>query len=181
MDRQPATVRDNTVPLLTQIQVMQTRQLTGISPDYRDMIPKQNNNINWESIFDYFFRLTNDIDVQTELPLGNLARSLGQVIFITEEAMRFPDIYARIVTHLIRRNENINLERNQENEIYRILVSWRERSRNEVLQESLIQAVNNPNWNGFSMADLTRELNSPTIQILLGYINFRLINHRHIP
>ncbi|UZQ29589.1 MAG: ribosome-inactivating family protein [Spiroplasma phoeniceum] len=178
-NRQPQAVRDGSVPLLQTIQGIESRTLTGISPDYRDMIPTQNNNINWESIFNSFLRLTNDINVNTENSLGNLARSLGQVTFVTSEAMRFPDIYARIASHLITRNESINLERNQRNEIYRILVNWSGRSRNEILQQSLIEAinnVNNPNWVSFSMEDLTRQLNSPSVQVLLGYINFRFRN-----
>ncbi|WP_342254568.1 hypothetical protein [Spiroplasma endosymbiont of Zeiraphera isertana] len=97
---------------------------------------------------------------------------------MTAEAIRFPDIYARIVTHLVNRDEN--LEFNRRSEIYRILVSWSERSRNNRLQQRLIEAVNNinnPDWNGFTMLDLTRELNSPSVQVLLGYINFRLRNN----
>ncbi|WDA53903.1 MAG: hypothetical protein PPFGHCPK_01272 [Spiroplasma endosymbiont of Drosophila atripex] len=177
-NRQPAAVRDDSVPLLTQIDGMQNRQLTGISPDYRDMIPTQNNNINWNSVVNSFIVLTNDINVSEEHSLGNLARSLGQVVFITAEAIRFPDIYARIVTHLVNRDEN--LEFNRRSEIYRILVSWSQRSRNNLLQQRLIEAIdniNNPNWNGFTLFDLTRELNSPSVQVLLGYINFRLRNN----
>ncbi|WP_342253696.1 hypothetical protein [Spiroplasma endosymbiont of Zeiraphera isertana] len=56
-NRQPAAVRDDSVPLLTQIDGIQNRQLTGISPDYRDMIPTQNKNINWNSIVNSFIRL----------------------------------------------------------------------------------------------------------------------------
>ncbi|WP_338979075.1 ribosome-inactivating family protein [Spiroplasma endosymbiont of Panzeria rudis] len=177
-NRQPAAVRDDSVPLLTQIDGMQNRQLTGISPDYRDMIPTQNNNINWNSVVNSFIVLTNDINVSEEHSLGNLARSLGQVVFMTAEAIRFPDIYARIVTHLVNRDEN--LEFNRRSEIYRILVSWSQRSRNNLLQQRLIEAIdniNNPNWNGFTLFDLTRELNSPSVQVLLGYINFRLRNN----
>ncbi|WP_174479900.1 ribosome-inactivating family protein [Spiroplasma endosymbiont of Danaus chrysippus] len=175
---QPRAVQDGTVPHLLNIDGMQSRQLTGISPDYRDMIPTQNNNINWNSVVNSFIVLTNDINVSEEHSLGNLAISLGQVVFMSAEAIRFPDIYARIVTHLINRNEN--LEFNRRSEIYRILVSWSQRSRNNILQQRLIEAinnVNNPNWNGFTMLDLITELNSPSVQVLLGYINFRLRNN----
>jgi len=137
MARQPQSVRDGSVPLLTQIEGMQSHQLSRIGPDYRDLLPQSNNNINWNNIFSSFLYLTNNIDInentvehleQQGLPIEGLATSLGRVIFSTAEAIRFRNIYNIINNDIINSNNNVSLNF-RDNEIYQILVSWGSTSR----------------------------------------------------
>ncbi len=156
---QPQSVRDGSVPLLTQIEGMENIQLENISPDYpNNMIPSNGNEITWQSIFDSFWRLTdNNIDIY-ENPLGKLAISLGQVIFVTAEALRFWSIYTEIRRLLIINNEYIELNTNPSNNYYGLLTSWSDESR---IINLAIEQINNPN---FGPIDLERYLNRNTRQ-----------------
>ncbi|WP_339047732.1 hypothetical protein [Spiroplasma endosymbiont of Colias croceus] len=192
-NRQPLAIRDDSVPLLTQIQGTTSRELNRISPDYRDMIGENDENIYWSNIWGSFFQLINRMDdnfneqgILIEGALGNLARSLGDVILVTSEAMRFSDIYARIVTHLINPHDDdeqyITLGLNQNNEIYKILVSWGRNSRDSIFRWLLqiantIQNTPNMMISPPSIVDFTRELNSPAVQVVLGYFEFQRIRN----
>ncbi|UZQ30232.1 MAG: hypothetical protein OHM56_01780 [Spiroplasma phoeniceum] len=137
MRRQPQSVRNGSVPLLTQIEGMRNYELNRIGPDYRHLLPRSNNNINWNNIYSSFLYLTNNINVnennvqylqQNNMPLEGLATSLGRVIFSTSEALRFRNIYNIMHNDIINNNRSVSLTF-CDDEIYQILVSWGTESR----------------------------------------------------
>ncbi|WP_339048659.1 hypothetical protein [Spiroplasma endosymbiont of Colias croceus] len=159
MNMQPQAVRDGSVPLLERIEGIQNNiVLNGISPDYRDMIRENDENIYWSNIWGSFFQLINRMDdnfneqgILIEGALGNLARSLGDVILVTAESLRFWSLHTHIIQQLVNNNEYITLGRNNRNPIYNTLVNWSEESRTQSLIIDLLSTPNdrrhNPNSN----------------------------------
>ncbi|WP_425381474.1 hypothetical protein [Spiroplasma endosymbiont of Polydrusus pterygomalis] len=154
MNMQPIAVRDGSVPLLTEIERVNSITLTNISPDYRDLLPTNNNEINWQSVYNSFLRLTNNISIGQEQPLGELAQSLGQVIFVTAEALRFWSISANIFQKLINNNSSIILERNNNNIYYNLLTTWADES---IIQSLARDWISNP-FNSRSAINVNRYL-----------------------
>ncbi|WP_338987142.1 hypothetical protein [Spiroplasma endosymbiont of Dasysyrphus albostriatus] len=88
------------------------------------MMPTQNTNITWQDIYNSFYRLTENINANLEPSLGNLARSLCNVILVTSEAMRFSQIRSIIRENLSDSERYITIGFNHQNRIYNMLISW---------------------------------------------------------
>ncbi|WP_342254370.1 hypothetical protein [Spiroplasma endosymbiont of Zeiraphera isertana] len=210
MNMQPQAVRDGSVPLLERIEGIQNNiVLNEISPDYRDMIRENDENIYWSNIFGSFFQLINRMDdnfneqgILIEGALGNLARSLGDVILVTAESLRFWSLHTHIIQNLVNNNHYITLGLNNRNPIYNTLVNWSAESRTQSLIIDLLSTSNdrrpNPNSNQEAINILTefgylrrrddehfvnllsRILILPTNQLtnILGHSNIRIILSR---
>lgn len=132
-DRSPAT--GNKAPRLIQIPNISGRniQLDNIGSNYRDLIPKTEEFFNWDGIYDSFLRLTDNFDPRTEPVLGPFAYSLGKIIFVTAEALRFRKIYYNIYTNIIFNGKRIRIQKNAVTDSsYKILVQWSPLSKNTI-------------------------------------------------
>ncbi|WP_353306869.1 hypothetical protein [Spiroplasma ixodetis] len=115
--RQPAAVRDGSVPHLTRIDRTNNINLSNIRPDYIDLLPDElSHRIYWTDIYQAFLEISN---IESISLYDNIRYSLGRVIVITAESLRFWSLHTHIIQQLINNNDGyIVLQRNIENPIY---------------------------------------------------------------
>ncbi|WP_342253431.1 hypothetical protein [Spiroplasma endosymbiont of Zeiraphera isertana] len=110
-------------PQLTTIPNINSIMLNHIGNAYRHLLPSEDTNIYWTNIYNAFLRLTIDINVDTERPLGSLALSLGRVILMTAEALRFREWENIINRELIINRNYFSIGLNSNNN-YQLLIRW---------------------------------------------------------
>ncbi|WP_339042568.1 hypothetical protein [Spiroplasma endosymbiont of Apeira syringaria] len=110
-------------PQLTTIPNINSIMLNHICNAYRHLLPSEDTNIYWTNIYNAFLRLTIDINVDTERPLGSLALSLGRVILMTAEALIFREWENIINRELIINRNYFSIGLNSNNN-YQLLIRW---------------------------------------------------------